>query len=103
MTESQDREFEGTEAVSLSVDPMLEMLVSSAEELDFSLGITLTIHGLLISGNIISYQRYLEGIAQGFESATGNQKIGQIIAESIRNASQDALKIRREEGLEELP
>ena len=103
MTESQDREFEGTEAVSLSVDPMLEMLVSSAEELDFSLGITLTIHGLLISGNIISYQRYLEGIAQGFESATGNQKIGQILAESYRNASQEYSEIRIEQGLGELP
>jgi hypothetical protein len=103
MTESQDREFEETEAVSLSVDPMLEMLVSSAEELDFSLGITLTIHGLLISGNIISYQRYLEGIAQGFESATGNQKIGQILAESYRNASQEYSEIRREQGLGELP
>jgi hypothetical protein len=103
MTESQDREFEETEGASLSVDPMLEMLVSSAEELDFSLGITLTIHGLLISGNIISLQKYLEGIAQGLESATGNQKIGQILAESIRNASQEDSETRREQGLEELP
>ncbi len=103
MTESQDREFEETEEASLSVDPMLKMFVNFAEEHHLSLGVTLTIHGLLIAGNIISYQRYLEGIAQGFESATGNQAIGQILAESYRDASQEALKIRREEGLEELP
>jgi hypothetical protein len=103
MTESQDREFEETEEASLSVDPMLKMFVNFAEEHDLSLGVTLTIHGLLIAGNIISYQRYLEGIAQGFESATGNQAIGRILAESYRDASQEALKIRREQGLEELP
>jgi hypothetical protein len=102
MTESQDR-FEETEDASLSVDLMLETFVSLAEEQDFSFGVTLTIHGLLISGNIISFQKYLEGIAQGFESATGNQKIGQIIAESYRNASQEYSEIRREQGLEELP
>jgi hypothetical protein len=73
MTESQDR-FEETEGASLSVDPMLETFVSLAEEQDISFGVTLTIHGLLISGNIISFQKYLEGIAQGLESATVNQK-----------------------------
>ena len=103
MTDSQDKEFEETEEASLSVDPMLDKFVSLAEEQDISLGVTLTIHGLLIAGNIISFQKYLEGIAQGFESATGNQKIGQIIAESYRNASQEYLKIRTEQGLEELP
>lgn len=103
MTESQDRECEEAEEASLSVDPMLETFVSLAEEQDISLGVTLTIHGLLISGNIISFQKYLEGIAQGLESATGNQKIGQILAESYRNASQEYSETRREEGLEELP
>jgi hypothetical protein len=103
MTESQDREFEETEGASLSVDPMLKTFVRFAEEQDLSLGVTLTIHGLLISGNIISYQKYLEGIAQGFESATGKQEIGQILAESFRNVSQEYLKIRKQEGLEELP
>jgi hypothetical protein len=103
MTESPNREFEETEGASLSVDLMLETFVCLAEEQDLSLGVTLTIHGLLISGNIISFQKYLEGIAQGFESATGNQKIGQILAESYRNASQEYLKIRKDEGLEELP
>ncbi|AFZ17068.1 gas vesicle accessory protein GvpU [Allocoleopsis franciscana] len=101
MTESQAREFEEAEGASLSVDLMLETFVSLAEVQDISLGVTLTIHGLLISGNIISFQKYLEGIAQGFESATGNQKIGQIIAESYRNASQEYSKVRREQ--EELP
>ena len=103
MTESQNREFKETEGASLSVDPMLKTFVRLAEEQNLSLGVTLTIHGLLISGNIISYQRYIEGIAQGFESATGNQEIGQILAESYRNVSQEYLKIRKEEGLEELP
>jgi hypothetical protein len=81
---------------------MLEMFVSLAEEEDISLGVTLTIHGLLISGNIISFQKYIEGIAQGFESATGNQIIGRIIAESYRDASREYLN-RKDEGLEELP
>src|SRR4028119_1825314 len=99
MTESQDREFEETEEASLLVDPMLEMFVRLAEEHNLSLGVTLTIHGLLISGNIISYQRYLEGIAQGFESATGNQAIGRILAESYRDASQEYSEIRIEQGL----
>lgn len=103
MTESQDREFDATEGAFLSVDPILKTFVRLAEEQNLSLGVTLTIHGLLISGNIISYQKYLEGIAQGFESATGNQEIGQILAESFRNASQEYMEIRREEGLEELP
>ncbi|MEQ9000526.1 MAG: gas vesicle accessory protein GvpU [Coleofasciculus sp. B1-GNL1-01] len=103
MTESPYREFEKTEVTSLSVDLMLETFVSLAEEQDFSLGVTLTVHGLLISGHIISFQKYLEGIAQSFESATGNQKIGQIIAESYRNASQEYSEIRRAQGIEELP
>ncbi|MEP0886413.1 hypothetical protein NDI49_33300 [Trichocoleus sp. ST-U3] len=103
MTESQDREFEETEGASLSVDPMLETFVRFAEEQNLSLGVTLTIHGSLISGNIISYQRYLEGIAQGFESATGNQEIGQILAESYRNASQGYQEALIEEGLKGLP
>ncbi len=98
MTESQDREFEETEGASLSVDPMLKTFVRFAEEQDLSLGVTLTIHGLLISGNIISYQKYLEGIAQGFESATGNQEIGQILAESFRNASQGYMEIQKKEA-----
>ncbi|MFP5272116.1 gas vesicle accessory protein GvpU [Coleofasciculus sp.] len=103
MTESQDREFEETEGTPLSIDPILKTFVRFAEEQDFSLGVTLTIHGLLIAGNIISYHKYLEGSAQGFKSATGNQEISQILAESYRNANQEYLKIRREKGLEELP
>lgn len=103
MIDSQHREFEETEEASLSVDLMLETFVCLAEEQDVSLGVTLTIHGLLISGNIISLQKYLEGIAQGFESTTSNQKIGQIIAESYLNATQEYLKIRTDGGLEELP
>ena len=103
MTESQNRELEETEGATLSIDPVLRTFVRFAEEHDLSLGVTLTIHGLLISGNIISYHKYLEGIAQGFESATGNQEIGKILAESFWDASQEDLKIRREEGFGEFP
>ena len=101
MIESQHREFEETEGAFLSIDPILKTFVRFAEEQDLNLGVTLTVHGLLIAGNIVSYQRYIEEIAKGFESATGNKEISQILAESYHNANQEYLKIRREKGLEE--
>jgi hypothetical protein len=101
MTESQDRELEEQEEAFLSADPMLEMLVSFAEKQDLGVGVTLTVRGLLISGNITSYQSYLEGIAQAFESTSDN--LGQIIATAYRSASQGYQEALMKEGLEGLP
>lgn len=101
MTESQDRAFEEQEEAFLSADPMLEMLVSFAEKLDIGVGVTLTVRGLLISGNIITYQGYLEGLVQAFESTSDN--VGQIIATGYRSASQAYQEALIKKGLEELP
>lgn len=55
MTESQDREFEEIEGAFLSIDPILKTFVRFAEEQDLNLGVTLTVHGLLIAGNRVPH------------------------------------------------
>lgn len=65
-------------------DPLLKALVALANEADLEIGITLSLPGGAISGQIISSKRYFEEIGDGLANAWpngGNQSLGNLIKE----------------------
>lgn len=53
----------------MNADPFLLALLELVNTTDFAIGITLNVHGLVISGELIGQAAYFQAIAQTLETA----------------------------------
>jgi hypothetical protein len=59
-----------TDSATVSVDPLLNAVIDAVEMNEgFTLGITLYVGGVMVSGTMISYRTYLEGVGKTFQTA----------------------------------
>src|SRR5437870_532243 len=66
-------------------DWLLDLYARLAEKAGLEIGITLTIHGLVATGTLVSGLRYYEGMAEQIESAGGPGTLGAAIRTLGRN------------------
>ena len=77
-------------------DWFLEILVKWANGKDgntlVGTGITLSLKGLLVSGSLIGYREYFEGIASLAEKSNGNSEMVGFVADTIRGIAEKISK-----------
>ncbi|SFJ46438.1 hypothetical protein SAMN04487936_102273 [Halobacillus dabanensis] len=67
------------------MDNILRNFVKAANKGDFSLDITLNLHGALITGTTVSAQKYLQSLSGTFE---GGDEIAQELSRKLSQASE---------------
>ena len=75
-----NREFDG-------VDSFLEALVRTCNDFDFSLGITLNVGGLIISGMMVSEKGFFIGAGDMF--ANGDDDLGAMFSEMLKQHGEE--------------
>jgi hypothetical protein len=67
-------------------DPILELFLKQPM-IRLEPGMTLMVGGLLVSGTLVGFRRYLEGIANEFRNATSaTPGVGAMLAEGLRRS-----------------
>lgn len=74
-------------------DVILTMFINTVNNTDISMGITLNIGGQIITGNLISYKRYLREVGEQFGNTNDEHGIGIALKDSFKSVADEVEKI----------
>lgn len=72
-------------------DAVLDTFVYIINENDIEMGLTLFVGGLIVTGDLISFKKYLEGIGESFQESESEvaKSIGEVISSIIPEKTED--------------
>jgi hypothetical protein len=79
-SETPDDSLASTTELGARGDWFFQLLIQLVNGADFTFGVTLTVNGVLLSGQLVGGKQYFEGIAEEFSSAFTDPQV----AENIR-------------------
>jgi len=65
-------------------DHFLRFLVTVMDNTDFEVGVTLNVGGLLVSGLLVGYDKYVEGVVSQLRGAGGDKEANMFVEEIFR-------------------
>ena len=65
-------------------DHFLRVLVTVMDNTDFEVGVTLNVGGLLVSGLLVGYDKYIEGVVSQLRRAGGSKEANMFVEEIFR-------------------
>ncbi|MEL7074909.1 MAG: gas vesicle accessory protein GvpU [Cyanobacteria bacterium J06629_2] len=83
MTEDQSSVASKEKEKIPDFDIVLSVLISSFAEYGIGIGVTLNVKGLIISGELISREKYFKGIIQETERANGDSEMIKIVTDTF--------------------
>lgn len=83
-------------------DLILDLYVKLVNQFDMNMGFTLYVGGLVITGQLVSYYDYLEGVSKTFGNV--DNRIGQLFSEQFTLLKDEVKEFRdsKEEDLQEV-
>lgn len=99
MTEEQQPQSTESQKRSSSNDVLLEVLCILANEFELGVGVTLSVKGMLVVGNVVSEARYSAGIAKRFEQSAIEPGYKKIFLTLSRDLEKWIVKLRNLKNL----
>jgi hypothetical protein len=66
-------------------DHFLRFLVTIVDKADVEVGVTLNVGGLLVSGLLVGYDKYAEGVVSQLKEAGGSKEANAFLEEAIKD------------------
>lgn len=73
-----------------NIDTLLNSFIKMVNKFDFSVGLTLTIGGQTISGNLISYKSYFQKTSEEFKNVSDGDFVNKILSDRFASFSKEA-------------
>jgi hypothetical protein len=76
------------------LDHFLRFLVTIVDKADVEVGVTLNVGGLLVSGPLVGYAKYAEGVVSQLKEAGGSKEANEFLEEAFKGTLKSSIRTK---------